>query len=130
MANRGGNTSTQIEYPLDYAVPHASVDVVYGPYNSVEEAKSATAPQNIGGIQTPGYRSLGLTVGVVTNGSIKEYWWKDGLGDNDLVEKKTGTDITVDSSVTPHGQNPVTSEAIYNFVDSYMGDILEALMEI
>ena len=41
------------------------------------------------------YRVKGLTVGVVDGTGIKEYWWKDGITDTDLVVKSsTGGTIT------------------------------------
>ena len=56
-------------------------DAKYGPFLSVSIAIS-----EIGSTM----RYQGLTVGIIENGSLVEYWWKDGVGDNDLVEKTSG----------------------------------------
>jgi hypothetical protein len=61
--------------------PSANVDVDYGPYNSLNDAKTAVLEV---------IREKGKTVGVIESGSVVEYWWKDGIGDGDLVEKTSG----------------------------------------
>ena len=62
--------------------PCANVDYKYGPYNSVAEAFSSI----------PSYlRTIGLTVGVIENGSIQEYWFKSATAsESDLVLKLGG----------------------------------------
>lgn len=57
-----------------------ALDNRYGPYASLELAKSSVASVN---------RHLGLTVGIGTT-LIVEYWWKAGIADTDLVLKTTG----------------------------------------
>lgn len=71
--------SINISRPIHIPNPHANIDVLYGPYNSVAEALE-TIPKVI--------RELGLTVGVIYNGSIIEYQWKSGIEDSDLVIKQ------------------------------------------
>jgi hypothetical protein len=56
------------------------IDNRYGPYGSLSTAVTA-----ISGFQ----RSRGLTVGVIEAGLLKEYWFKDGVANGDLVEKTT-----------------------------------------
>lgn len=58
--------------------PNANVDIDYGPYNSVIEAKSAVLEV---------IREKGKTVGILIGGSVVEYWWKSGILDSDLVVK-------------------------------------------
>lgn len=64
--------------------PNASSDSQYGPYNSIGEALTAT--ENL--------RELGRTVGVIENGEILEYWFKEGITDSDLIPKTTGGGVT------------------------------------
>jgi hypothetical protein len=56
------------------------IDNKYGPYNSVSAALAAL-PAFI--------RARGLTVGVIENNALKEYWFKEGTNNSDLVEKIT-----------------------------------------
>lgn len=50
----------------------------YGPYVSLVEAKTQV-PKEL--------RELGLTVGIIENNAVKEYWWKTGTDDKDLILK-------------------------------------------
>ena len=68
---------------------HANLDEYYGPYNSVEQALQTLGSETINGVNY-NKRCVGLTIGVLSNGVITEYWFKNGTGDNDLVEKNTG----------------------------------------
>lgn len=61
--------------------PNASSDSQYGPYDSIGEALTAT--ENL--------RELGRTVGIIENGGISEYWFKEGITDNDLIPKTIGS---------------------------------------
>ena len=89
--------------------PNASFDALYGIYVSIEEALESTA----------GLREPGRTVGIISNpqydadgfiisGEVKEYWFKSGIEDADLVVKDrlenyvplVGTDL----------DNPVTGD--------------------
>lgn len=60
--------------------PISNVDARYGPWASCADALTNTAA----------LRVTGLTVGVNVGGSVVEYWFKDGIGDLDLVEKTSG----------------------------------------
>jgi hypothetical protein len=57
-----------------------NIDNRYGPYNSLTQALTSIAAFQ---------RSRGLTVGVIEEGLLKEYWFKDGVSDADLVEKNS-----------------------------------------
>jgi hypothetical protein len=56
------------------------IDNRYGPYGSL-----TTTLSTLSAFQ----RSMGLTVGVMEAGSVKEYWFKSGVTNSDLVEKTT-----------------------------------------
>ncbi|MGY6650238.1 hypothetical protein [Wenyingzhuangia sp. IMCC45574] len=61
----------------------ANVDFDYGPYNSISEALTTlTSP----------FRTLGKTVGIISNGSIEEYWFKEGILDIDLIQKQSSSE--------------------------------------
>ena len=55
---------------------YANVDFLYGPYSSVSEALKAVPYE---------YRTLGRTVGITINGTVKEYWFETGVEDANLV---------------------------------------------
>lgn len=57
---------------------YANIDAKYGPYDTVEDALIAI-PISL--------RKEGLTVGILINGVVTEYWFKNGTSDNDLIEK-------------------------------------------
>lgn len=67
-----------ISQPVDVRSRCANVDLLYGPYNSIEDACSAIPESR---------RTIGRTVGIVMNNSISEYWWKSGIEDAGLVQK-------------------------------------------
>lgn len=67
-----------------YTESNKPSDARYGPYASVALAKSS--------VPVP-YRHEGLVVGIIEEGKIVDYWWEAGTGDEDLVEKKTGSNI-------------------------------------
>lgn len=74
------NISRQIHIPNK----HANLDVLYGPYESINQARESV-PEVL--------RERGLTVGIINsfNGKLLEYWWKDGVTDSDLVIKQTSS---------------------------------------
>lgn len=57
---------------------YSNVDQLWGPYESVEQACEAISESR---------RERGLTVGIISNDNLEEYWWKLGTSDNDLVSK-------------------------------------------
>lgn len=62
--------------------PYPQMDERYGPYDSVSAALTAL---------TTSKRCVGLTIGVKSDNSITEYWFKDGILDSNLVEKADST---------------------------------------
>ena len=70
----------------------ANLDYKYGPYGSVEEAFSSIPSA---------FRTIGLTVGVIENGVIQEYWFKSGKSrKEDLVPKLAEGNVTVEPNFT------------------------------
>jgi hypothetical protein len=56
------------------------VDNKYGPYNDLASVLTSI----------PSFKRVrGLTVGVIEGGLLKEYWFKEGTNNSDLVEKIT-----------------------------------------
>jgi hypothetical protein len=69
--------SLELPYGLKPLVQKANIDERYGPYLSITEALTGTA----------GTRELGLTVGIIEEGEVVEYWFKSGIKDEYLVKK-------------------------------------------
>lgn len=59
------------------------LDNRYGPYNSV-----ATAVASIPAFK----RFQGLTVGIIVQGAVVDYWFRDGVADSNLILKTAGGD--------------------------------------
>lgn len=74
------NNAADSEYNL---LPN--IDAKYGPYSSTTEALMALAPNT---------RAIGLTVGIKTSIGITEYWFKNGISDNNLVVKGEAPDLS------------------------------------
>jgi hypothetical protein len=70
--------TVKIKHPITYT-GEGSLHSSYGPFNSIAEA-----------LNEPSTRFKGLTLGVIEDGSVVEYWWKDGVEDGDLILKSTG----------------------------------------
>lgn len=62
-----------------------NIDAKYGPYSSTTEALMALAPNA---------RAIGLTVGIKTSIGITEYWFKNGISDNNLAVKGEAPDLS------------------------------------
>lgn len=64
---------------------YPNIDAKYGPYSSVEEALSILLKR---------VRSKGLTIGITKeDNTIVEYWFRNGIEDEDLVEKALSIDF-------------------------------------
>jgi len=71
--------SFNIFNPIQVSKVVPNVDATYGPYASMTDALNAF-PKN--------RRVIGRTVAIIDgNNSVTEYWWKDGIEDNNLVVK-------------------------------------------
>ena len=79
--------------------PHSNLDAFYGPYNSVEEVYTKLKSD---------YRMLGLTIGILEQGGVTEYWWKKGIRDEDLEPKLIGTGLDdIEFTVRSYPDNSV-----------------------
>lgn len=56
----------------------SNIDYLYGPYSSITEGLKAVPSE---------YRALGRTLGIITDGVVKEYWFESGIKDSDLIPK-------------------------------------------
>lgn len=64
--------------------PYPNLDVYYGPYDSIELAL-LSVPLVI--------REKGLTIGILINDKVVEYWWDSGVEDQDLKPKLSDISI-------------------------------------
>lgn len=101
----------EIPFGVKPTVAKANVDERYGTYSSTSEA-NASIPQAI--------RSKGLTVGIIEDNSVVEYWYKSGITDNDLVIKIASSEgsayvppIFITDIKAPVGYNTIVTKALY-----------------
>lgn len=76
--------------------PYSNLDYYYGPYTSLAHA-CQMVPIKI--------RQIGLTVAIIENGRVVEYWWQSGITDEDLVSKLgdiTNELTAITDSITEH----------------------------
>lgn len=72
----------------------ANVDAKYGPYNSKNAAYNALGE---GGMDVI---AEGLTIGIIENGRIVEYWWQGGTSLSNLVKKGGGSESLNSASIS------------------------------
>ncbi len=73
---------------------------LYGPYQNSTVALSLIALEE---------RFKGLTIGIITQDGVEEYWWKSGVEDNNLIVKnKSGEDDFSLSYVTADSDGNLT----------------------
>ena len=60
----------------------SNLDYKYGPYTSLQEAYNALGPSGLDKL------AIGLTVGILEDGVITEYWFKEGITLSNLVKKQ------------------------------------------
>lgn len=65
---------------------YSNIDQLWGPYESIEEACEAINESR---------RERGLTVGIISNDNLEEYWWKLGTSDDDLERKVEKINLTL-----------------------------------
>ena len=58
-----------------------NIDAIYGPYPNLNGAITTIMASK---------RAKGLTVGIMTDNGIEEYWFKNGITNNHLVPKNQG----------------------------------------
>ena len=72
--------SLNLPYGIKPVIPLSNLDKDrYGPWSTLEEALLATQ----------GTRERGLTVGIIENNNIVEYWFSEGIEDVNLVKKNS-----------------------------------------
>lgn len=75
-----------------------NVDAKYGPYATIDAANTAINKTA---------RAIGLTVGIITDGTIAEYWYESGIEDSNLIRKISNAPSTV---ITINKINSLSSE--------------------
>ena len=68
---------------VDITVASPNVDLHYGPYTSVTEANREIVL---------GLRAVGKVVGIVSGTEVLDYHWRNGITDEDLVQKSSVTE--------------------------------------
>src|SRR6056297_3533479 len=96
----------ELPYGIKILVNKSNIDERYGPYSSIVNALSGTI----------GTREKGLTVGVIENDEITEYWFKSGIDDVDLI-KKIGDSIN-ESIHDSSGSTSLNDGDEFTYVDS------------
>lgn len=124
--------------PIDLNAKHANLDVLYGPYDSIQDAIAAIPGRFWDGEEhQDGYRSVGLTFAVYdtpARTTVTEYWFSGGVGDSDITRKIVIP--TYDSSIgaNPQSTNAPTTAAVYAYVDERIrnmeGEIVSELLTI
>ena len=71
--------SLELPFGIKQLNPHSNVNEWYGPYNNISEALNI--PEAV--------RGIGLTIGIIENGGVSEYWWRFNTTDSGLVPKLT-----------------------------------------
>lgn len=64
---------------------YPNIDAKYGPYESIEIALT-NVPKS--------QRAIGLTIGIKSNNSITEYWFKNSIEDSGLITKGNTVDLS------------------------------------
>lgn len=101
MALSNFNDNIQIAAPKDIDNRRGKFfGGVWLPYTNVAEANVTVLPA---------YRSIGLTVIIDVAGETKEYWWKEGITDVDLIDKNPsmGGIVTAENGLSLSGANNV-----------------------
>ena len=102
----------ELPFGISLTNPKANIDEQYGPYESIEAALEAV-PSSI--------RAIGKTVGVMVDDTLKEFWWKDGITDEDLilkVDEQVQSDWEQNDDTQPdYIKNRTHYEATVEFVD-------------
>lgn len=79
MATYTTDTTYNLAQQIKFAVKVSNVDYFYGPYDSLDAANAA--------IEEP-LRMAGKTVGIITDGTVEEYWYQPNpKGSLELVKK-------------------------------------------
>lgn len=93
----------------------ASIDPKYGPWESIDEAYDALGPENMDVL------ALGLTVGIIEDGKIVEYWFQGGTEKENLIKKNNLITVEIKNLNTWDSipENCSSCSFIYNGVAVY-----------
>jgi hypothetical protein len=110
--------------------PVANVDNNYGPYTGATLSEALNlAHTTIGGL-----RAVGLTVGIVVDGSMTEYWYKSGTTIQDLVLKQSAdtlsTELYTAYSVIVNNAIAKTPETLTLAQNSVLGRVMGNIQSI
>lgn len=95
--------------------PYSNVDKNYGPYTGLTEACQKINPK---------LRRNGLTVGIIEEGEITEYWWQNGTLDIDLIPKLNNVynSITGETSSRISGDTKLAEDLADEIYNRLSGD--------
>jgi len=79
---------------IQLGAPKANIDAKYGPYASKQDAVDALGEEGMDVICN------GLTVGIIEDNKITEYWFQGGVTINHLVKKSSGLRVVDLKGVT------------------------------
>lgn len=85
------------------ATPSANLDAKYGAHDSIQDAIDAI-PETL--------REIGLTVGIIINNKVVEYWWESGVSDSDLIVKTISSLSQLDNTDTNFIDEDSVNESI------------------
>ena len=115
--------ATNINNKIVCNEPHANLDSYYGPYNSVQDALQTLNSTTVNGVNYV-KRHIGLTVGIETSEGIVEYWFKNGIEDNDLVIKSTESSMPQGVKIVTFTKNGATGGAQNSIMTDADGKIV------
>ena len=84
--------------------PISNLDARYGPWPTFNDALTSFDPS---------IREIGLTVAVTGVGGVREYWYKNGVGDSDLVLKLDDTIVDSETAVLVSGAGSTIVNGTY-----------------
>lgn len=95
----------------------SNVDARYGPWLSINDALTSF---------NAGLRSKGLTVGIYTpnnniNSPVIEYWWKNGVTDNDLILKQPEETNQGKIKILTNNENTLSANSFSSFFKTVTG---------
>lgn len=98
----------------------SNIDYKYGPYDSIDEAWRVLKPMEV--------IEKGLTIGIIVNDGIEEYWFKSGTTKTDLIPKRS--EINVDVQLNPSSMNPVANRIITNAIQEINNKLNRNTVEV
>ena len=106
--------------------PCSNIDHYYGPYESIEAAKTTLA----GFMRSDASKELlkGRTIGIIEDNKVVEYWWQYIPAEGDQPAKY---DFVLKTSATVTDLETITEPQIDDlFEDAYVEDMLKDLVPV